>query len=111
MPGRTKSAESPSPFWEVVIKFCALIAFVLLVTCFAIPFRPRLAEYRALDDMGRALESERSTLQHEIERRELELQMLERDPQFIEMKARDTLDMCQPGEVVFRFEDGGRRDD
>ena len=34
--------------------------------------------------------------------------MLERDPGFIEIKARDTLDMCQPGEVVFRFDgDGG----
>jgi cell division protein FtsB len=107
MPLRTLPSESPSHFWEIVIKVCVVTAFVILVTGLVIPLRPRLAEYQALNEKGRVLEAERAALQREIERRESELQMLERDPLFVEVKARDTLDMCQPGEVVFRFEDGG----
>ena len=57
-----------------------------------------------LADKGRALDAEKTALQRDIERREAELLMLERDPGFIEVKARDTLDMCQAGEVVFRFD-------
>ena len=90
-----------------MIKGGAILAFGLLVACFAIPLRPRLAEYRALDEKGKALEAEKAALQREIERREAELQMLERDPSFVAVKARDTLNLCKPGEVVFRFLDGG----
>jgi cell division protein FtsB len=90
-----------------VIKGGAFLSFALLVACFAIPLRPRLAEYRDLDAKGKALEAEKAVLQREIERQEAELQMLERDPNFVALKARDTLNLCKPGEVVFRFLDGG----
>jgi cell division protein FtsB len=108
MPARTPTPETTSHFWEFVIKAGAFLAFALLVACFAIPLRPRLAEYHALDEKGRALEAEKAALQREIERREAELQMLDRDPNFVAVKARDTLNMCRPGEVVFRFLDGGQ---
>jgi len=88
-----------------MIKVSAVTAFVILVACLVIPLGPRMAEYQALNDKGQVLDAERAALQREIERRESELQMLERDPLFVEVKARDTLDMCQPDEVVFRFED------
>jgi cell division protein FtsB len=106
MPTRTQTTDAHSHFWEFVIKAGAFLAFALLVACFAIPLRPRLAEYRELDEKGRALEAEKAALQRDIERREAELQMLERDPHFVAVKARDTLNMCKPGEVVFRFLDG-----
>lgn len=107
MPLRTLPSESPSHFWDIVIKAGALVAFLILVACLAIPLRPRFAEFRELTAVGQALETERASLQREIERREAELQMLERDPQFVEIKARDILDMCQAeDDVVFRFEDG-----
>jgi cell division protein DivIC len=107
MPPRSTPTDTPSHFWEFVIKAGAFLAFALLVACFAIPLRPRLAEYRELDEKGKALETEKAALQREIERQEAELQMLERDPGFVAIKARDTLNLCKPGEVVFRFLDGG----
>jgi cell division protein FtsB len=100
------TSEPPSQGWDLVIKLSAIAAFALLAVCLVIPLKPRLAEYRQLAETGQALEAERAALQRDLERREAELQMLERDPQFVEIKARDTLDMCQPGEVVFRFDDG-----
>lgn len=93
-----------------MIKLGAVFAFGLLVACLAIPLRPKLAEYRALDEQGKVLEQQKAALLRDIQRGEAELQMLDRDPLFVEMKARDTLDMCQPGEVIFRFEDGGDAD-
>jgi cell division protein FtsB len=107
MPPRLQNVDAPSHFWEFVIKGGAILAFALLVACFAIPLRPRLAEYHELDEKGRALEAQKVELQLDIARREAELQMLERDPNFVAVKARDTLNLCRPGEVVFRFLDGG----
>ena len=104
-PRNRTTSETPSQFWDLMIKLGAIFAFGLLVACLAIPLRPRLAEYRALDEQGKALETQRVALLAEFQRRDNELQMLDSDPKFVEIKARDTLDMCQPGEVVFRFED------
>ncbi|HWB05449.1 MAG TPA: septum formation initiator family protein [Verrucomicrobiales bacterium] len=107
MPTRNAAVDAPSHFWEIVIKGGALLAFALLVACLAIPLRPKFAEYRELDEKGKVLEAEKAALQRDIERREAELQMLERDPNFVGVKARDTLNLCKPGEVVFRFLDNG----
>ena len=110
MPSRHQPPDNPSHLWEIVIKTSAVTAFGILAACLVVPLRTRLAEYQALNEKGKVLEAERAALQREIERREAELQMLERDPLFVEIKARDTLDMCQAGEVVFRFEDSGTGD-
>lgn len=104
MPLRTQSSETPATLWEVVIKLGAVAAFMILAACLIIPLRRPLADYRELTETGHALDADRAALQRDIGRREAELVMLERDPHFIEIKARDTLDMCQPGEVVFRFD-------
>src|SRR6187402_1140923 len=101
---RTLPQPASRNLWDVVIKAGSVAAFTVLAACLIIPLRPRFADYGALADKGRALDEERTALQRDIERREAELLMLERDPGFIEIKARDTLDMCQPGEVVFRFD-------
>ena len=108
MPPRPRSEDyaPPSTGWELVIKIGALAAFAILIACLAVPLVPRIADYKALDERGKALEAERDALQAELARKEAELQLLDRDPLFVELKARDHLDMCQPGEVIFRFEDG-----
>lgn len=104
---RTQHSENPGTLWSAVIKLGAVAAFTILVACLIIPLRRPLADYRELTETGHVLDADRAALQRDIARREAELVMLERDPHFIEIKARDTLDMCQPGEVVFRFEGNG----
>lgn len=104
MPPRSRTEAAPaSTGWELVIKCSALAAFGIFIACLAVPLVPRIADYRALDERGRVLEAERASLQHDLDLRERDLQLLERDPLFVELKARDHLDLCQPGEVVFRF--------
>ena len=106
MPPRSRTEEAPAfTGWELVIKIGALAAFAILIACLAVPLVPRIADYRALDERGRALEVERASLQQALDHKEAELKLLEHDPLFVELKARDHLDMCQPGEVVFRFAD------
>ncbi len=104
MPLRTQTLENPGTLWEVVIKLGAVAAFTVLSACLIIPLRRPLADYRELTEKGHALEVDRAALKRDIARREAELVMLERDPHFIEIKARDTLDMCRPREFVFRFD-------
>jgi len=108
MPPRSRSEDivHSSTGWELVIKFGALAAFAIFIACLAVPLAPRIADYRALDERGRALEAVRDGLQADLDRKEAELRLLDRDPLFVELMARDHLDMCQPGEVIFRFEDG-----
>src|SRR5262245_53825162 len=107
MPPRSRSEDPPpATGWALVIKIGALAAFAIFIACLAVPLVPRIADYRALDERGRGLEAERAALQAEIDRKEAELQLMDRNPLFVELKARDHLDMCQPGEVIFRFEDG-----
>ena len=104
MPPRAQPSENQGTLWNVLIKLGAVAAFTILSACLIIPLRRPLDDYRELTDRGHALDADRAVLQRDIARREAELVMLERDPLFIEIKARDTLDMCQPGEVVFRFD-------
>jgi cell division protein FtsB len=109
MPPRSRSEDvaPPATGWELVIKIGALVAFAIFIACLAVPLVPRIADYRALDESGRVLEAERAALQAELDRKEAELKLLDHDPLFVELKARDHLDMCQEGEVVFRFEEEG----
>jgi len=108
MPPRSRVAETPpATGWEFVIKTGALAAFVIFIACLAVPLVPRIADYKALDERAKSLEADRAALQAEIDRKEVELRLLESDPLFVELKARDHLDMCQTGEVVFRFADAG----
>lgn len=102
---RVQADSDPSTFWNFAIKGLSLLIFAGVVACFAIPFRTRLAEYKALDQDAKNLEAEQSQMERELEKRTAELALLERDPGFIEVKARDHLDMRRPGEVIFRFED------
>ena len=80
--------------------------FLLLLICIiSVPFFPRFREYRALNEEGRAAEAERDKLRRQLDQKEAELRMIEKDAQFIELKARDILDRYREGELVFRFED------
>ena len=108
MPLRAQADSDPSNFWDFAIKALSLLIFAGVVACFAIPFRTRLAEYRRVDQDARGREAEKALLERELERRTLALALLERDHGFIEVKARDHLDMRRAGEVIFRFEDSAR---
>ena len=96
--------DEPATPWVSVGRAAMVLAFLCLVGILAVKFVPQIREYRATDAEVRALEEQRAELQREKEQREAELVLLEKDPHYIEMKARDLLDLYRDGEVVFRFE-------
>jgi cell division protein FtsB len=79
---------------------------MLMIAIISVPFFPRFADYRKLNEEGREVAARRDKLKAQLEEKEAELRMIETDPQFLELKARDLLNYAKEGEVVFRFEKG-----
>lgn len=81
-----------------MIAFCMAIGFVVIAT--AIPQRREtMALEHKLDKAMLQLEDIDAVKEH----RKVELQALREDPEFLEIQARDRLDVCREGEMVFRF--------
>ena len=68
------------------------------------PFFPRFRDYRALNEEGRQVAARRDKYRAILDEKEAGLRMIENDPQYLELKARDHLDLHKAGEVIFRFE-------
>lgn len=96
--------DEPQTIWSTVSRFAGVGCILLLICIISVPFFPRFRDYRLLNEEGRIVEAERDRLRHSLEEKENELRLIEKDPQFIELKARDHLDLYREGEVVFRFE-------
>lgn len=82
----------------VFLLFCLSIGFVVVAT--AIPQR------RKLDGLELKYSQVKEREAHwlaERERTEIELRALREDPEFLEIQARDRLDLYRPGEKVLRL--------
>lgn len=97
--------DEPRTVWSTVSRFAGVGCVLLLICIISVPFFPRFRAYRTLNEEGRAVEAERDSLRAILAGKQAELDMLQKDDQFIELKARDHLDLYREGEVIFRFED------
>ena len=98
--------DEPQTIWSTVSRFAGLGCVLMLIGIISVPFFPRFRDYRALNEEGREVAARRDKERALLDEKEAELRRLTSDPQFIELKARDHLDLYKEGEVVFRFEDG-----
>ena len=98
--------DEPQTIWSTVSRFAGLGCVLMLIGIISVPFFPRFRDYRALNEEGREVAARRDKLKAELDEKEAELRMIETDPQFLELKARDHLDLSKEGEVIFRFESG-----
>ena len=96
--------DEPQTIWSTVSRFAGLGCVLMLIGIISVPFFPRFRDYRALNEEGREVAARRDKIRAQLDEKEAELRMLKTDPQFIELKARDHLDLSKEGEVVFRFE-------
>ena len=76
---------------------------LLLIAIISVPFFPRFRDYRALNEEGRHVAVQRDEYRAILDKKESELRMIENDVKFLELKARDHLDLYKEGEVIFRF--------
>ena len=96
--------DEPQTIWSTVSRFAGLGCVLMLIGIISVPFFPRFRDYRALNEEGREVAARRDKIRAQLDEKEAELRMLKTDPQFIELKARDHLDLSKEGEVIFRFE-------
>ena len=80
-----------------------LVAMVVPFTVLA--FRPPAAEEEAQRRLLRELEGRRDQLVREKARLRRKSELIQQDPGYLELMARDRLQMQKDGEVIFRFED------
>ena len=80
------------------VLFCVSLGFVVVAT--AVPQHKLLKKIEV--KVAEAKERERVALA-ERDHRRIELEALREDPMFLELHARDRLDMCRDGEKVLRF--------
>ena len=97
--------DEPQTIWSTVSRFAGLGCVLMLIGIISVPFFPRFRDYRALNEEGREVAARRDKIRAQLDEKEAELRMLKTDPQFIELKARDHLDLSKEGEVIFRFEE------
>lgn len=81
-----------------MILFCLSIGFVVVAT--AVPQRRGVLQLE--ERLQKALKQE-AGISAERDQRQIELRALREDPEFLEVHARDRLDLCEEGEKVFRF--------
>ena len=85
----------------VRVMWSLIAAVVLLLAGFT--FYP---EWTRLSDMKKDLAAQKAKLEElkkTTEGREREVQLLQNDPHYLEMIARDRLDMMKEGETIFRL--------
>lgn len=96
--------DEPWTIWATVSRFAGLGCVLLLIGIISVPFFPRFQKYRELNEEGKAVALRRDKLQAQLDARNAELHAIQNDPQYLELKARDHLDLYKEGEVIFRFE-------
>ncbi len=81
--------------------FLVFLAALILITCWFLPLvRDQQKEQLALQSLREQVNQERSLL----DRRTRQLNLLQNDPGYIELIARDKLDLMRPGETIFRLD-------
>ena len=84
-----------------VLHVLIFLATAILLTCWFLPLlRERQKQQRALQTLKEQVEQERTVLN----KRTRMLNLLQSDQSYLELLARDKLDMMKPGETIFRMD-------
>ena len=88
-------------FLSQVLHILIFLAIAILLTCWFLPLlRERQKQQRALQTLKEQVEQERTVLN----KRTRMLNLLQSDQSYLELLARDKLDMMKPGETIFRMD-------
>jgi len=99
------SRQSPG-LWNALNRFLIAIIIVLLGLGGSVIFIPLLKERREVAAYIARLQEEIAREKAIHHRRTRELELLKNDPEYMELVARDRLDMMKPGEIIVRIETG-----
>lgn len=78
-----------------------VFAVITLIICaFMSPLRQQREQVERLDDLKKQIEAQKAIL----DRRKREVDLLKNDPSYVEVLARDRLDLMKDGETIFRMD-------
>jgi cell division protein FtsB len=97
--------EARSSFLARATMVNVLLLLAMIVPFSVLAFRPPAAEEEAQRVRLRELEDRRDRLVAEKARLRQKSDLIAKDPEYLELMARDRLQMQKDGEFVFRFED------
>jgi cell division protein FtsB len=81
--------------------FLVFVAAVILAICWFLPLvRDQQRQQVALQNLREQVNQERSLLDKQTQK----LSLLQNDPGYLELFARDKLDLMRPGETIFRMD-------
>ena len=84
-----------------ILYLLVFLAVIILLVCWFLPLvREEQKEQSALQVLKEQVAHERTTLNNQSKK----LNLLQNDRGYIEMLARDKLDLMKPGETIFRLE-------
>ena len=101
---RSSQPQPISTGWNSISRITGIVIFLLILGCMLVPFIPRLRSYRAVDARAKLVEAERDALKEKLGMKTAAIQLVQQDAGYIEIQARDHLDMCRPGEVIFQVD-------
>jgi cell division protein FtsB len=90
---------------EMVVRLGKFVLVLLIVPSILVFFRPKLTEQDAMIAKVETLKTERDRLLHERDKRVRRVEWIKNDDRYLEIEARDRLDLQKEGEYVIRFQD------
>jgi cell division protein FtsB len=89
------------PFLNRIVYLLIIIATFILLICWFLPLvKEQQRQQRALQALKQQVEQERAKYNKESKK----LTLLQNDPAYTELLARDKLDLMKPGETIFRLD-------
>jgi cell division protein FtsB len=89
------------PFLNRIVYLLIIIASFILLICWFLPLvKEQQRQQRALQALKQQVEQERAKYNKESKK----LTLLQNDPAYTELLARDKLDLMKPGETIFRLD-------
>jgi len=86
-----------------ILYLLVLVATFILLICWFLPLvKERQRQQVALQNLKQQVEQERASYNKQSKK----LTLLQNDPAYTELLARDKLDLMKPGETIFRMEPG-----
>ena len=86
-----------------ILYLLVLLATFIILICWFLPLvKERQRQQHALQNLKQQVEQERATYNKQSKK----LTLLQNDPSYTELLARDKLDLMKPGETIFRMETG-----
>ena len=87
-----------------VLYILGVVAVFILLTCWFLPLiKEQQRQQRALETLKQQVDQEKA----KYNKQSRKLTLLQNDPNYIELLARDKLDLMKPGETIIRMDPSG----